>query len=62
MIGHFVKDGSTVKPGFKSIPPQLYFEFTAFFWPRRIKTGNPVITKHLYLRIYFVKKALELTP
>ena len=27
-----VKDGSMVKPGFKSASPQHYFEFTALFW------------------------------
>ena len=27
----FIKDACTVKPGFKPVPPQLYFEFAALF-------------------------------
>ena len=30
---NFHKDACMVKPGFKVVPPQLYFEFAAFFWP-----------------------------
>ena len=26
-------DAWAVKPGFKPVPPELYFEFAAFFWP-----------------------------
>ena len=33
IIYHAHKDACTVKPGFKPVPPQLYFEFAALFWP-----------------------------
>ena len=29
---YYCKDLSRVKAGFKSVPPQLYFEFRATFW------------------------------
>ena len=37
-----IKDACMVKPGFKQVPPQLYFEFAALFQEKKRQVQNKV--------------------